>query len=192
MSERAWRHPQAPFHPETVVSCFFIPPNPPWCTLFITTPECLSGFNESVSFSSLSRSILACPVARKRRLEEAEQEQETDRPASKRKSHPLKLTLDEGFSAESDASSEAEAEKDGGKEEEAKEAGEEEGEDAGVEEEEEEEEVTTERLLQDEQMNGRQEETPQEEESPQQEEEETNLAGDGDKNKENILISAEY
>lgn len=55
-------------------------------------------------------SVLGCPVARKRRLEEAEAEQETERPASKRKSHPLKLALDEGFSAESDGSSEAEGE----------------------------------------------------------------------------------
>uniref|UniRef100_A0A4W6BXP8 Myelin transcription factor 1 n=1 Tax=Lates calcarifer TaxID=8187 RepID=A0A4W6BXP8_LATCA len=65
--------------------------------------------------------VLGCPIARKRRLEEAEaeqdQEQDTERPASKRKSHPLKLALDEGFSAESDASSEAdgEGEKDGEK-----------------------------------------------------------------------------
>lgn len=57
-------------------------------------------------------SILGCPIARKRRLEEAEvdQEQNTERPASKRKAHPLKLALDEGFSADSDASSEADVE----------------------------------------------------------------------------------
>ncbi|XP_061544133.1 myelin transcription factor 1-like isoform X4 [Phycodurus eques] len=57
-------------------------------------------------------SILGCPLARKRRLEEAEaeQEQEMERPTSKRKSHPLKLALDEGFSAESDVSSEGEGE----------------------------------------------------------------------------------
>uniref|UniRef100_A0A3Q2UCY4 Myelin transcription factor 1 n=1 Tax=Fundulus heteroclitus TaxID=8078 RepID=A0A3Q2UCY4_FUNHE len=85
--------------------------------------------------------LLACPIARKRRLEEAEQEQEQEqeagRPASKRKSHPLKLALDEGFSAESDASSEAEdeAERDGGRvEKEAMEARGEEEMDAGVEE----------------------------------------------------------
>lgn len=140
-----------------------------------------SASNEPVPFSSPSCfiSILACPVARKRRLEEAEQEQETERPASKRKSHPLKLALDEGFSAESDASSEAESEKDGGKEEEVKEAGEEEEKDAG-------EEETGGCLLQDDQMNGQEEETPQEEE-------ETQLAGDEGKADRNLFPwSAEY
>lgn len=41
-------------------------------------------------------------MARKRRLQEAESEQ----PASKRKSHPLKLAMDEGFNAESEGSGE--------------------------------------------------------------------------------------
>uniref|UniRef100_A0A8C6NVM6 Myelin transcription factor 1 n=1 Tax=Nothobranchius furzeri TaxID=105023 RepID=A0A8C6NVM6_NOTFU len=112
-------------------------------------------------------SILGCPVARKRRLEEAEAEQgqetETERPASKRKSHPLKLALDEGFSADSDASSEAEgdAEKDGGREEETKKAGGEEEKDARG------EEMVAEHLLQNGQMNG-----------PGVEEEETNIPGE--------------
>lgn len=78
----------------------------------------LPGFHAPVFsrcvFFSPPPSILGCPIARKRRLEEAEaeqeQEQDTKRPASKRKAHPLKLALDEGFSAESDASSEAEGE----------------------------------------------------------------------------------
>ncbi|XP_026106136.1 myelin transcription factor 1-like isoform X4 [Carassius auratus] len=48
------------------------------------------------------RSALSCPLARKRRLHEAESEQ----PASKRKSHPLKLAMDEGFNAESEGSGE--------------------------------------------------------------------------------------
>ncbi|KAK9953715.1 hypothetical protein ABG768_015844 [Culter alburnus] len=47
-------------------------------------------------------SALSCPLARKRRLQEAESEQ----PASKRKSHPLKLAMDEGFNAESEGSGE--------------------------------------------------------------------------------------
>ncbi|XP_051961775.1 myelin transcription factor 1 isoform X2 [Xyrauchen texanus] len=47
-------------------------------------------------------SALSCPLARKRRLHEAELEQ----PASKRKSHPLKLAMDEGFNAESEGSGE--------------------------------------------------------------------------------------
>uniref|UniRef100_A0A8C1KY29 Myelin transcription factor 1b n=1 Tax=Cyprinus carpio TaxID=7962 RepID=A0A8C1KY29_CYPCA len=45
---------------------------------------------------------LSCPLARKRRLQEAESEQ----TASKRKSHPLKLAMDEGFNAESEESGE--------------------------------------------------------------------------------------
>uniref|UniRef100_A0A9J8D0M1 Myelin transcription factor 1 n=1 Tax=Cyprinus carpio carpio TaxID=630221 RepID=A0A9J8D0M1_CYPCA len=47
-------------------------------------------------------SALSCPLARKRRLQEAESEQ----PASKRKSHPLKLAMDEGFNTESEGSGE--------------------------------------------------------------------------------------
>uniref|UniRef100_A0A8C1UV91 Myelin transcription factor 1b n=1 Tax=Cyprinus carpio TaxID=7962 RepID=A0A8C1UV91_CYPCA len=47
-------------------------------------------------------SALSCPLARKRRLQEAESEQ----TASKRKSHPLKLAMDEGFNAESEESGE--------------------------------------------------------------------------------------
>uniref|UniRef100_A0A3P8NXN2 Myelin transcription factor 1 domain-containing protein n=1 Tax=Astatotilapia calliptera TaxID=8154 RepID=A0A3P8NXN2_ASTCA len=84
--------------------------------------------------------------------------QETERPASKRKSHPLKLALDEGFSAESDASSEAEG--DGEKTEGAKVEEEVEETDTGVEEER--EEMTE--LTQDGQTNGREENTQQKEE----------------------------
>uniref|UniRef100_A0AAY5ESB0 Myelin transcription factor 1 domain-containing protein n=1 Tax=Electrophorus electricus TaxID=8005 RepID=A0AAY5ESB0_ELEEL len=50
------------------------------------------------------RSTLSCPLARKRRLQE--EEEEAQQPASKRKSHPLKLALDECFNAESDGSGE--------------------------------------------------------------------------------------
>ncbi|XP_042155881.1 myelin transcription factor 1-like [Oncorhynchus tshawytscha] len=51
-------------------------------------------------------SVLGCPLVRKRRLADAEAEQE--QPSSKRKSHPLKLAMDEGFSVDSDGSSEEE------------------------------------------------------------------------------------
>uniref|UniRef100_A0AAQ5ZKZ5 Myelin transcription factor 1 domain-containing protein n=1 Tax=Amphiprion ocellaris TaxID=80972 RepID=A0AAQ5ZKZ5_AMPOC len=109
-------------------------------------------------------------------------EQESERPASKRKSHPLKLALDEGFSAESDASSEAEgeADKDGEKPEESKEVEEEEERDAGVEEEEEEEqEEVTEDLQQNGQTNGQDEETQQKEEEEETDQEEKFAADEG-------------
>uniref|UniRef100_A0A3Q3GY42 Myelin transcription factor 1b n=1 Tax=Labrus bergylta TaxID=56723 RepID=A0A3Q3GY42_9LABR len=111
--------------------------------------------------------VLGCPIARKRRLEEAEaeqdqEEQDAEQPAAKRKSNALKLALDEGFSAESDASSEAEGEgeKDGEKSRESEEGGEEE------------KEVVT----QDEQTNGHEEEESQQEEETDQKEEDRHAA----------------
>ncbi|NP_001154862.1 uncharacterized protein LOC100301955 [Xenopus laevis] len=59
-------------------------------------------------------SLESCPLSRKRKLQESEQEH----PSSKRKSHPLKLALDEGFNVDSDGSEEAETkEEDSGTEE---------------------------------------------------------------------------
>ncbi|XP_031750169.1 myelin transcription factor 1 isoform X2 [Xenopus tropicalis] len=59
-------------------------------------------------------SLQSCPLSRKRKLQESEQEH----PPSKRKSHPLKLALDEGFNVDSDGSEEAEVkEEDSGTEE---------------------------------------------------------------------------
>uniref|UniRef100_A0A8C9V592 Myelin transcription factor 1 n=1 Tax=Scleropages formosus TaxID=113540 RepID=A0A8C9V592_SCLFO len=52
----------------------------------------------------MDSSALSCPLARKRRLQEADSDQ--DQPISKRKSHPLKLALDEGYNVDSDGSSE--------------------------------------------------------------------------------------
>ncbi|XP_075032777.1 myelin transcription factor 1 isoform X2 [Mixophyes fleayi] len=54
-------------------------------------------------------SLQSCPLARKRKLEDPA---ETDLLSSKRKSHPLKLALDEGYNIDSDVSEETEAKDD--------------------------------------------------------------------------------
>uniref|UniRef100_A0A8B9EHJ0 Myelin transcription factor 1 n=1 Tax=Anser cygnoides TaxID=8845 RepID=A0A8B9EHJ0_ANSCY len=55
------------------------------------------------------RSLQSCPLAKKRKLQDAEAEH----LVSKRKSHPLKLALDEGYNVDSDGSEEAEAKESG-------------------------------------------------------------------------------
>ena len=54
----------------------------------------------------LFSSVLGCPIVKKRKMEEAEAEENQASP--KKRSQPLKLVMDEGFNAESDAGSEPE------------------------------------------------------------------------------------
>uniref|UniRef100_A0A672MTF5 Myelin transcription factor 1 n=1 Tax=Sinocyclocheilus grahami TaxID=75366 RepID=A0A672MTF5_SINGR len=55
------------------------------------------------------RSSLGCPLAKKRKLQEAEENQ----PAPKKKPNPLKLAMDDGFNADSDTNSETETKDEG-------------------------------------------------------------------------------
>ncbi|KAJ7409217.1 Myelin transcription factor 1 [Pitangus sulphuratus] len=82
----------------------------------VSWDEVARPFSPGNAFSLLlgpTCSLQSCPLAKKRKLQDAEAEH----LVSKRKSHPLKLALDEGYNVDSDGSEEAEAKEESGSDE---------------------------------------------------------------------------